>query len=90
LKKKYLVGVDLGTSATKTAIYTIDGELVAESAVEVQLLYPKPGFVEQDTNEFYTSAAITVKNCIQQSGINPQEIAAIAFDSQMAGVGSID
>lgn len=90
MKKKYLIGVDLGTSGTKTAIYTIDGKPVAESSVEVQLFYPKPGIVEQEAGDFYSSAATTVKNCIQESGIDPKEIAAIAFDSQMAGVGSID
>jgi xylulokinase len=90
LKKKFLVGVDLGTSGTKTTIYTIDGKPIAEASVEVQLLYPKPGIVEQETNDFYSSAATTVKSCIIESGIDPKEIAGIAFDSQMAGVGSID
>ena len=88
--KKYLIGVDLGTSGTKTSLYQADGTLVAESFTEVKLLYPEPGVVEQETNDFYTSAAQTVKFCITQSGIEPKEIAAIAFDSQMAGVGSID
>jgi len=90
LKKKYLIGVDLGTSGTKTSLYKADGTLVAESSTDIELLYPKPGVVEQETNDFYTSAAQTVKTCITQSGIEPKAIAAIAFDSQMAGVGSID
>ena len=90
MKKKYLIGVDLGTSATKSALYTFDGKLVADSTTEVKLYYPKPGIVEQETQDFYTSAAQTVRNCIKESGVDPTEIAAIAFDSQMAGVGSID
>lgn len=90
MKKKYLIGVDLGTSGTKSALYTVDGKLVADSTAEVKLYYPKPGIVEQETQDFYNSAAQTVKNCIKESGIDPIEIAAIAFDSQMAGVGSID
>ena len=56
----------------------------------MQIYYPKPGIVEQETNEFYVSAAHTVKTCIDKSGIDQREVAAIAFDSQMAGVGSID
>ncbi len=90
MKKKFLIGVDLGTSGTKTAIYTFDGKLVAEKSVEVPLYYPKPGIVEQENDDFYNSAAKTVSACIQQSGIEPQAVAGIAFDSQMAGVGSID
>jgi xylulokinase len=90
MQKKYLIGVDLGTSSTKAALYQIDGKLISEASVEVQLYYPRPGVVEQENEDFYTSAAQTVRTCIETSGINPKEIAALAFDSQMAGVGMID
>jgi len=90
MQKKYLVGVDLGTSATKAAIYQIDGTLVAESMIEVPLVHPKPGVVEQNNDDFYTTAARSVKRCIDSSGINPSEIVSIAFDSQMAGVGLVN
>ena len=90
MQKKYLIGVDLGTSGTKAALYQIDGKLISDASVEVPLFYPKPGVVEQENEDFYTSAAQTVKKCIESSGVEPKEIAAIAFDSQMAGVGLID
>jgi xylulokinase len=90
MQKKYLIGVDLGTSSTKAALYQIDGKLVSEASIEVPLFYPKPGVVEQENEDFYTSAAQTVKGCIESSNVDPKEIAAIAFDSQMAGVGLID
>lgn len=90
MKPSYLIGVDLGTSGTKAAVYTVDDSLVAESSREVPLYYPRPGVVEQENDDFYTTAAQTVQACIQQSGIDPRQVAAIAFDSQMAGVGSVD
>ncbi len=90
MQSRYLLGVDLGTSSTKAALYTPDGKLVAECTVEVPLYYPRPGVVEQENEDFYTSAAKAVRTCVQQSGIDPRQIAAVAFDSQMAGVGSID
>jgi xylulokinase len=90
METQYLLGVDLGTSSTKAALYTTDGTLVAEASAEVPLYYPKPGIVEQENEDFYTTAALTVRTCIQESGIDPRQIAAIAFDSQMAGVGAID
>ncbi len=90
MQKKYLIGVDLGTSGTKAALYQIDGKLVSEAFVEVPLFYPKPGVVEQESDHFYTSAAQTVKKCVESSGVEPKAIAAIAFDSQMAGVGLVD
>jgi xylulokinase len=90
MQKKYLIGVDLGTSSTKAALYQIDGKLISEASVEVPLFYPRPGVVEQENEDFYTSAARTVRECIESSGVEAQAIAAIAFDSQMAGVGLID
>ena len=87
---KYLLGVDLGTSSTKSALYSVEGKLVAESTVEVPIYYPTPGVVEQDNDDFYETAARTVRNCIQESGIEPKQIAALAFDSQMAGIGTVD
>jgi xylulokinase len=89
IPKKYLLGVDLGTSGTKAALYQVDGRLVSEASLEVPIYYPRPGVVEQDNEDFYTSAARAVRKCIITSGVEPVEIAAIAFDSQMAGVGLI-
>ena len=90
MAKTYLLGVDLGTSSTKAALYTTDGKLVADSTVEVPIYYPKPGVVEQENDDFYNTAAETVRNCIQESGIDSRDVAAIAFDSQMAGIGTVD
>jgi len=86
----FLVGVDLGTTATKAALYRGDGTLVAEESAEVPLYYPRSGSVEQDNDDFYSTAALAVRRCIQSSGIDAKEIAAVALDSQMAGIGSID
>ncbi|HSO28216.1 MAG TPA: FGGY family carbohydrate kinase, partial [Anaerolineales bacterium] len=90
MAKKYLIGVDLGTSATKAALFTTDGTLVAEAVADVPLYYPKPGVVEQENDDFYRTAAETIRACLSQSGVDPRQVAAIAFDSQMAGIGSVD
>ncbi|WP_421726134.1 FGGY-family carbohydrate kinase [Bauldia sp.] len=86
----YLIGVDLGTSATKAALYTADGEAVADASAALEITYPEPGQVEQDQHEFVRTAAETVRSVVEGSGIDPGTIAAIGFDSQMAGIGSVD
>ena len=90
MSTQYLIGVDLGTSGTKAALYKSDGTLVTQYAEEVPIYYPRPGVVEQENDDFYRTAANTVKKCVQESGIDPRAVAAIAFDSQMAGVGAVD
>lgn len=90
MSKQYLVGIDLGTSSTKASIFNTDGRLVAQSVMDVPIYYPKPGVVEQEMDDFYHSAAHTVRTCLHESGIEPRQVAAVACDSQMAGVGAID
>lgn len=87
---QYLLGIDLGTSSTKAALFSRDGALIAEAVLEVPIYTPEPGVVEQENEDFYRTAAQATKTCVQGSGIDPRHIAALAFDSQMAGVGSID
>jgi len=90
MRDRLLIGVDLGTSATKASLYKVDGTLVAEASREVPLYHPAAGVVEQENLDFYRTAAETVRECVQQSGVDARTVAAIAFDSQMAGLGSID
>lgn len=90
MAKSYLIGVDLGTMGTKAAIFDTEGNLVALAFEESKLLYPKPGWVEQEPEDFYLSSVRTIKECLEKSGVNPGEVAALAFDGQMAGIGTID
>jgi xylulokinase len=90
MAEQYLLGVDLGTSSTKAALYTTAGRLVAETAVPVPIHTPKPGVVDQDSEDFYRTAAEAISYCVRESGIDPRHILALSFDSQMAGVGTID
>ncbi|MHB1375879.1 MAG: FGGY-family carbohydrate kinase [Candidatus Humimicrobiaceae bacterium] len=86
----YLVGIDIGTSGTKTAIFNAEGNLISESFEESKLYYPEPGAVEQDPDEIYSSVINTIKDCLDNSGISSSKIEGISIDSQMAGVCCID
>jgi xylulokinase len=90
MQKPFLVSADLGTTGTKAAIFDSAGNLLASAYEETVLHYPKPGWVEQDPQDFYGSAVRTIKTCVEQSGIDPNDVAAISFDGQMAGVCTID
>ncbi|HET7715789.1 MAG TPA: FGGY family carbohydrate kinase [Bauldia sp.] len=90
MPKTLLIGVDLGTSATKAGLYEPDGRLIAEASVDVPILYPAPGVVEQDHDDFVRTAAEAVRAVLHAGAAAPGDVAAIGFDSQMAGIGSID
>ena len=45
---KYLIGIDVGTSATKTVLFDENGGVVAERAYEYPMYTPQNGWAEQD------------------------------------------
>lgn len=90
MAQTYLIGVDLGTAGTKAAIFDTEGNLIAEAYEESRLYYPQPGWVEQSMDEIYGSAVRTIRACLKRSEVRPGDVAAIAFDGQMAGIGSVD
>ncbi len=87
---KYLIGIDIGTTGTKSAIFDTEGNMLGQSYRESTLHYPKPGWVEQDPEEFYALSCETIKEIITDTGVDPEEVAAICVDGQMAGILGID
>jgi xylulokinase len=83
------VGCDLGTLGTKAAVVEEDGAIIGSSFEEIELSYPRPGWVEQDLADIEASAHRTIRAALQESG-RADEVGGIAFSGQMAGVGGID
>ncbi len=68
MPKRFYIGYDSGTMGTKVAIYTIEGELVADAYREHEILYPKPGWAEMEAEQFYRVAADGIKECLDYAG----------------------
>lgn len=88
--KDHVIGVDIGTTGTKTGIYDSQGRQVGEAFEESILHYPRPGEVEQDPEDIFASVLRTIGAAMQQAGLAPGRIAAIALDGQMAGIMAVD
>ncbi len=87
---KYVIGIDLGTTLAKCVIYDESGTAVAEAQREMKIVYPKPGQAEQNADDFYTFSCELIRECLEHSGLDSKNIAAIGIDSQMGGIMSID
>jgi len=81
-----LIGVDIGTQGTKAALFSDEGECLAESFRSSSLRQPKPGVVEEDPEDQFGSVCETVRACVRDSGMNPSSVVGIGIDGQMAGV----
>lgn len=86
----FLLGVDLGTTTTKAALYDVCANLISEGRSDVPIYHPQPGATEQDLGDFYQSAVQAIRQCMNSCRVDPSQVAGIAFDSQMAGIGAVD
>jgi xylulokinase len=85
-----LVGVDLGTTGTKAALYTGRGETLAEAVAETPLRWHGPGEVDQDPDDFYRAATGAIRECVERAGASASSVEAIGVTGQMAGMLGID
>lgn len=86
----YLIGIDIGTSGTKTVLFDTDGRIAASAGEEYPLYHPATGWAEQDPEEWWRAACHTIRKVIDASGISASEIAAIGVTGQMHGAVLID
>jgi xylulokinase len=82
--KKYIVGIDVGTTGAKTIIFNLRGEIVGNGYVEYNCIYPKPNWVEQDVDTLINAVYTTNRQALKASGIDAGEVASIAASTQRA------
>jgi xylulokinase len=87
---KYILGIDLGTSGTKTVLFDALGRQGCEASREYPLHQPQNGWAEQDPEDWYRAARETIQEVISVSGVNPEEIAGIGISGQMHGLVMLD
>lgn len=87
---EYLLGIDIGTSACKIAIFDKKGEVIASENGEYPVYYPKKGWAEQNPNEWWNAVGETTKRAIQKSGIKAEKIVGVGIDGQSWSAIAVD
>jgi xylulokinase len=77
-----MMGIDVGTTGTKTALLSADGRLLATAYREYGCTYPQPGWVEQDAAMLLASTYDTAAEVMRKAGVSPADIAGVSFSSQ--------
>ncbi len=90
MSKKYLIGLDIGTSGAKCIIVDDEGKVVASSTQEYPLYTPKPGWAEQDPKDWWDACVRGLKVILPKSGVNPADIAGVSYSGQMHGLVALD
>jgi xylulokinase len=87
---KYLLGIDIGTSGTKTVLFDLSFNIIASATGEYPMYQPKNGWAEQDPSDWWNATVSTINSVLQKSGANPSEIGGIGFSGQMHGLVMLD
>ena len=80
--KQYLLGIDIGTSACKIAIFDGDGQVIASGNGDYPVYYPQAGWAEQNPEEWWSAVCRAVRETLEKGKVNPGEIAGIGIDGQ--------
>ncbi|WP_406700537.1 xylulokinase [Singulisphaera sp. Ch08] len=79
------LGIDIGTSGTKTLAIDEHGHVLASASAEYPCAHPRPGWSEQDPELWWTATIATVKQVLNKASLKPADVAGIGLSGQMHG-----
>jgi len=86
----YLMGIDIGTSGTKTLLIRDDGRLVAKSFADYPLVHPKPGWAEQDPSDWWNATVKSIREVLAKGNVSGEEVLGLGLSGQMHGAVLLD
>jgi xylulokinase len=82
---KYLLGIDIGTSSTKSVLLDETGRVTAIGQHLYDFETPRPGWAEQEPEAWWDAAKVTIQQIFNQATIDPKQIKGVSFSGQMHG-----
>lgn len=86
----YLIGIDVGTSATKTVLFDGNGTVVCSASAEYPLYQPQNGWAEQNPKDWKDAVLKTLRQTVDGSGVSGEDIKGIGISGQMHGLVMLD
>ena len=80
MRKKYIIALDQGTTSSRAIIFDKAGKIKATAQKEFQQIFPRPGWVEHDPLEIWSSQLEVINDSL--TGIDKNEVAAIGITNQ--------
>lgn len=87
---KYVLGIDLGTSGTKTVLFDQEGHGICSCTVEYPMYQPHNGWAEQDPQDWWHAAVETIQTVLKKSGVDPKDVVSLGISGQMHGLVMLD
>ena len=83
---KYLLGLDIGTSATKTVLFDETMKVIASASEEYPMYQPQNGWAEQNPKDWYNASLHTIQEVLAKSKINPEDVKGVLVYLLVMGV----
>ena len=77
-----LLGIDIGTSACKAAVFDLQGKVIAQASSSYPVYYPAPGYVEQNPMEWWEGVSQAIREVLGEGKFGAEDIAGIGLDGQ--------
>ena len=81
-KQKYIMALDAGTTSNRCILFDARGEMCSVAQKEFTQYFPKPGWVEHDANEIWTTQLGVALSAMNEVGASAEDIAAIGITNQ--------
>ncbi len=89
-----LLGIDLGTTGIKAALFAADdGRVLASAFVDYPLYHPQPGWAEQNPADWWQATLAAIRSCLQEGAqheVRAEDVRGLGLSGQMHGVVLLD
>ena len=82
MQDQYILALDQGTTSSRAMLFDRQGNVVSTAQKEFQQIYPRPGWVEHDPQEIWSTQAGVAAEAVTRAGMNGTSIAAIGITNQ--------
>ncbi|MFD2672672.1 xylulokinase [Marinicrinis sediminis] len=87
---RYVIGIDLGTTAVKAILVNEQGEVCGEASSPFQILRKAAGYSEQRPEEWVTGTMLAIRQLMNQTRVNASDVKGLSFSGQMHGLVLLD
>ncbi|UOR10893.1 gluconokinase [Halobacillus amylolyticus] len=86
----YYLGVDIGTTSTKSVLFNKKGKIITQHTINYPLQTPNPLVAEQDPDEIFEAVLGTIREAVNESKVDTSQIQFISFSSAMHSFIAVD
>jgi glycerol kinase len=80
--RTFVLALDQGTTSSRAIVFGHDGRMVSVAQKSFQQIYPRPGWIEHDPMEIWSSQSSTAAEALSRANVSTDEIAAVGITNQ--------